>query len=56
MLKINKTIKGDFMKLFQLKVVSAIQLLFEHIRGIATEPQAEGYIPREEIIINGKEV
>lgn len=38
------------------KVVVAIRLFFERLRGIATEPQAEGYIPREEIIINGKEV
>lgn len=38
------------------KIVVAIRLLFERLRGIATEPQAEGYIPNEEIIINGKEV
>lgn len=35
---------------------SNIRLVVEKIMGIATEPQAEGYIPREEIIINGKEV
>lgn len=44
------------MKQFTIKLISTIQLLFERIRGVATEPQAEGYIPREEIIINGKEV
>ena len=39
-----------------MKLLSIIRLFFERLRGIATEPQAEGYIPREEIIINGKEV
>lgn len=44
------------MKQITVKLISIVQLLFERIRGIATEPQAEGYIPNEEIIINGKEV
>jgi hypothetical protein len=44
------------MKQITVKLISIVQLFFEHIRGIATEPQAEGYIPNEEIIINGKEV
>lgn len=39
-----------------MKLLSIIRLFFERLRGIATEPQAEGYIPNEEIIINDKEV
>lgn len=39
-----------------MKLLSVIRLFFERLRGIATESQAEGYTPNEEIIINGKEV
>ena len=44
------------MKYILTKLISTFQLLSELLRGIATEPQAEGYIPNEEIIINSKEV
>ena len=44
------------MKQISMKMISVIRLFFERLRGIATEPQAEGYIPNEEIIINCKEV